>query len=151
MKLLALCHHPSTKKRWSPENLVSVLLIACHCEGKAFSWELSKIPFKCLLLQRFSMVEGCVCVCVRVCVFACIHVRRAEREKCEGAIYMVTFCKHSLCFSPSGENSIQASWLPCCWGVVDVKPKKSTNIPDPGLTCHRHYLGSSTKQLERWW
>lgn len=76
MKSSALCRHPLTKKRWSLEYLVSVLLIPLHCEGKAFSWELSKYHSSAqvpLVAKISSVVEG-VCVCVDACVFLCVRV-----------------------------------------------------------------------------
>ena len=78
MKSSALCPHPLTKKRWNPEHLVSVLLIPLHCEGKAFSWELSKYHSSASCCKDFLhggrgvCVRACVCVCVRARVCACV-------------------------------------------------------------------------------
>lgn len=78
MKSSALCRHPLTKKRWNPENLVSVLLIPLHCEGKAFPWELSKYHSSASCCKDFlhggrgvcARARACVCICM--CVYSCV-------------------------------------------------------------------------------
>lgn len=83
MKSSALCRHPLTKKRWSPEHLVSVLLIPLHCEGKAFSWELSKYHSSASCCKDF--LHGgrglCVCVCAHSCACVCLCGRVREYEQ----------------------------------------------------------------------
>lgn len=74
MKSSALCHHPLTKKRWNPEHLVSVLLIPLHCEGKAFSWELSKYHSSASCCKDFLHGGRGVCVCARLCAYVCMCV-----------------------------------------------------------------------------
>lgn len=69
MKSSALCRHRLTKKRWSLECLVSILLIPLHCEGRPFHENSQNIIQVPLVAKISSMVEGvCMCMCARACV-----------------------------------------------------------------------------------
>lgn len=100
MKSSALCHHPLTKKRWSPEHLVSVVLTPLHCEGKAFPWELSKYHSSASCCKDFLHGGRGVCARVRVCV--CVHVRvcLCGRVKEEHERTVITVAFHGATDAP---------------------------------------------------
>nr|BAE91167.1 unnamed protein product [Macaca fascicularis] len=100
MKSSALCHRPSTKKRWSPEHLVSVLSIPLHCEGKAFSRELSKYHSSASCCRDFLHGGRGWCVrvlvCVHVCVCLCGKVRQYEQTMITVTLHEVVVTLHEV-------------------------------------------------------
>ena len=111
MKSSALCHHPLTKKRWSLEYLVSVPLIPLHCEGKAFSWELSKYHSSASCCKDFLHGGRGVCVC---CVCLTLWRVRDDEQTITVTLRGVTDALWQPLLALVRESQLGGQELPSC-------------------------------------